>query len=107
MVYFIFSRNIAICGEELGQVKFDAQAIIDQGNKPEAITELDRLSYMVDLIDYECAVVPQNAYRITPSDEVRANGSYRGLCKDELDKLDNYRHFRMPSNDTKIDLLCT
>jgi radial spoke head protein 9 len=37
--------------------KLDDKAIIERGNRPKAITELDRLSFTVQTIEHECAVV--------------------------------------------------
>lgn len=37
--------------------KLDDRAIILRGNRPKAITELDRLSFTVQTIEHECAVV--------------------------------------------------
>lgn len=56
-------------------------------------------------IENECAVVPKSAFRTTPNDEVRCNDSFKGLSREEARNLDNYRHFRPSSQETKIDLL--
>merc|ERR1712183_784557 len=54
-------------------MKMDDASIKARGNQVKPITELDRLSYIVRLIDHECAVVPHTAYRCTPNDEIRPN----------------------------------
>ena len=39
------------------------------------------------------------------NDEIRYNESFNGLKMEDLGKLCNYRHFRKPSKESKIDTL--
>jgi len=83
----------------------DDASIKARGNQVKPITELDRLSYIVRLIDHECAVVPNTAYRCTPNDEIRSNMHFKGLTAAEARCVKNYCHFRPNSEQTRIDLL--
>ena len=76
----------------------DVLSIIQKGNVPQPITELDRLGYIVRKIDNECAVCPYSAFISTPSGEVKPNNNFRGLGLEEATKFENYRHCRL-SND--------
>lgn len=46
------------------------------------VTELDRLSHIVNSIENNCAVVPKGAYKFTPLKEAVRNEAFRGLTKD-------------------------
>jgi len=61
---------------------------------PKPITELDRLSYVVNQIENDCQVVPRGAFKFTPLREVRRNEAFRGLTKEEAFKPESYFHFR-------------
>lgn len=64
--------------------------------KPKAITELDRLSYVVGRIEEECHVVPEGAFKLTPISEVRPNEAFTGVEKEKV-SLDTFVHFRAPA----------
>jgi hypothetical protein len=46
------------------------------------LTELDRLSYVVNQIDNDCHLVPRGSVKKTPLMEVRRNEAFRGLKAD-------------------------
>lgn len=70
-------------------------SIIQRGNISQPITELDRLGFTVRKIHNDCAVCPYNAFIMTPSGEVKANGNFRGLSLIEAKEFENYRHYRL------------
>jgi len=75
--------------------------IIARGNQSSNLTELDRLSFVVQNIDMECAIVPKDAYKSTPNGELVKNIGYKGLKSDEI-SLENFRHFRNIPEQFKI-----
>ena len=66
-------------------------------------TELDRLSFIVKIIDYETNIFPQGAFRLIPIHELRRNDYFKGLKKDELKDVNKYSHFRKASQKEKVD----
>jgi radial spoke head protein 9 len=69
------------------------------------ITELDRLSYLVYIIEKECQTVPIGALKMTPIHEVRRNEGFRGLRGQAAFALENYVHFRAVLSKEKRDLI--
>ena len=61
---------------------------------PKHITELDRLSYIVKMIERECAVVPKGSFKFTPLYEVKKNEGFKGLSAEDGFKSENWKHFR-------------
>lgn len=64
--------------------KFDAEAVIERGNRAKSVSELDRLSFVVREIENDCAVVPYSSYFTTPNDEIRLNTQFKGLSLEEI-----------------------
>lgn len=60
-------------------------------------TELDRLATVVHEIERECQIVPEGAFKLMPSWELRHAQSYYGLKIEESTKPEKYLHFRKPS----------
>ena len=58
------------------------------------VTELDRLAFVVNEIDYACSVVPKNSFKMTPIREVRRNEAFQGINDTSIFDLENYEHFR-------------
>ena len=58
------------------------------------LTELDRLAFMVNIIENDCHIIPQGAMRLTENHEVARNCSFRGLNEHEAFDLEKYSHFR-------------
>jgi hypothetical protein len=48
-----------------------------------ALSELDRLSAVVSLIDFECAIVPRGALYLTAAKSIATNENYQGTFDDE------------------------
>jgi len=68
------------------------------------LTELDRLSYVVNQIDSDCFIVPRGSVKRIPLNEVRKNEAFRGLKPDQVFEVENYVHFRAPLHKDKIEL---
>lgn len=68
------------------------------------ITELDRLSHVVNQIDSDCHIVPKGSLKKTPLKETRINEAFRGLKADETFQIENYYHFRAPMHKHKVEL---
>jgi radial spoke head protein 9 len=68
---------------------------------PEKFTELDRLAYVVRAVEFDCAVLPIGAVKLTPAHEMRFDQSFRGLNIDETNSLSNWQHFREPHSEEK------
>ena len=74
-------------------------------NKPKNLTEVDRLSYIVRYIEYECAVVPKGSVKYTPINEMRINDNFCGLNEKEIRDLNNYFLLRPPQTKDKKDII--
>ena len=61
---------------------------------PKNFIEIDRLAYVVRAIDHDCAVVPQGAFRMTPTHELTRNPAFEGLPLGQIKEIKNYLHFR-------------
>ena len=59
------------------------------------VTELNRLSHVVNAIENHCAVVPKGSYKFTPLKEAVTNEAFRGLSQDAAFSLSNWQHFRV------------
>jgi radial spoke head protein 9 len=70
-----------------------------------AVSELDRLSYLVHAVESECQAVPTGSVKYTPIHEVRRNEGFKGLGGDAAFKLENYVHFRPVATKEKRDLI--
>jgi radial spoke head protein 9 len=68
---------------------------------PEKFTELDRLAFVVRAIEFDCAVLPIGAAKLTPAHELRFDQSFRGLSIEEANSLQNWQHFREPQTEEK------
>lgn len=67
------------------------------------ITELDRLSFVVHSIEYECQIVPVGSYKRTPVGDIHKNEAFRGLKADAAVQLCSYMHFRKAEQAKKVD----
>lgn len=65
-------------------------------------TELDRLSFIIRIIDYETSIFPQGAFKLIPIHELRRNENFKGLKMEELKNITKYSHFRKPTQLDKI-----
>jgi radial spoke head protein 9 len=69
------------------------------------VTELNRLSYVVQAIENSCAVVPRGSYKFTPLKETVKNEAFRGLNKDQAFALGNWQHFRPIQQAEKVGIM--
>jgi radial spoke head protein 9 len=46
-------------------------------------SELERLSFVVNTIDYQCGLVPVGALKLTPTHEIIGNINFKGLATDD------------------------
>ena len=70
----------------------------------DGIKELDRLSYVVGMIEHQCQIVPVGSYRKNTLGYVQMNDAYRGLKRSQLASMDSYMHLRPLEQKDKIDL---
>ncbi|CAD8211734.1 unnamed protein product [Paramecium pentaurelia] len=63
-------------------------------------SELERLSFVVQQIEFQCASIPVGSYRLTPTHEL-----IRKTFKGVKAELKNYQHFRAPIRKDKQDLI--
>ena len=86
-----------------------AQVVIDEDAgiviPAKQVTELNRLSQVVNSIENNCAVVPKGSFKFTPLKETIANEAFRGLTPDRAFALDQYQHFRPVQNPEKVGLM--
>jgi len=57
---------------------------------PKNLLELERLSYVVQAIENDCACVPIGAFKLIKTHEIRLNEMFSGLNLDEARKLNSY-----------------
>lgn len=65
---------------------------------PERFREMHRLSFVVNSIDHDAAVLPRGAFVVDASHKVLKNKSYEGLSYEAAGSLSNYYHFRSPES---------
>lgn len=93
----------------------DPTLILGAGDEPQnadeleapPFTELDRLAHVVHEVDHTVAVVPLEAFVVSPQRQVIANPSFRGLKWDEATQLASYFHFREPELPERAKALFT
>jgi len=61
-------------------------------------TELERLSLMVQEIDFDTSVVPKGAHCLNEAQNVVPNTQFMGLDTAKASSLTNYVHFRAPAS---------
>lgn len=72
---------------------------------PKNFVELDRLAYVIRAIDHDCSIVPQGAFRMTPSHELTRNKAFEGLTGSMAKDMKNYLHFRNVQQSEKREQL--
>jgi radial spoke head protein 9 len=65
---------------------------------PPPLTEADRLSQVVQEIDFDTAAVPKGAYALNEAHQVVLSTDFKGLGLTEARVLTNYVHFRPPTS---------
>lgn len=68
-------------------------------------SELERLSFVVNTIENQCALVPVGALKLTPTHEILVNTCYKGLNQQESLELKSYQHFRKPQSEEKQEFI--
>ena len=58
------------------------------------VSELDRLSHLVNSVDHDCAIAPKGSFKMIPLKEVRRNEAFKGLNKGQAFDVASYYHFR-------------
>jgi len=73
-----------------------------EGEQPPAaaaiLTEADRLSQVVQEVDFDTAVVPKGAHALNEAHMVVPSSDFKGLGLTEAKALANYVHFRAPTS---------
>lgn len=62
------------------------------------LTEMDRLSQVIQEIDFDTAVVPMGAYALNEARMVTPSMDFKGLGLTEAKSLSSYVHFRPPTS---------
>merc|ERR1719420_1137165 len=70
----------------------------DAPPKPPSLTEADRLSQVVQEIDFDTAAVPKGAYALNEAHMVVPSSDFKGLGLTEAKNLSNYVHFLPPTS---------
>jgi len=65
---------------------------------PQVLTEIDRLSQIVQEIDFDTAAVPKGAYALNENHQVVPSTDFKGLGITEAKSLTSYVHFRPPTS---------
>ena len=99
----VLNKNINLSFDKSENNEFGE--IYSRLNKPKNLTEVDRLSYVVRYIEYECSVVPKGSVKYTPLNEMRLNDNFHGLSEKEIGDLNNYLLLRPPQTKEKKELI--
>jgi hypothetical protein len=65
--------------------------------QPKPLTELDRLSYVVQQLQ-KISAVPKNRLKFTPTSQIQRNEAFRGLSREEAFDMKNWYFIRKPTN---------
>jgi len=65
---------------------------------PPSLTEADRLSQVVQEIDFDTAAVPKGSYALNEAHQVVPSSDFKGLGLTEAKALASYVHFRPPTS---------
>jgi len=65
---------------------------------PTPLTEADRLSQVVQEIDFDAAAVPKGAYALNEAHQVVPSSDFKGLGLTEAKSLASYVHYRPPTS---------
>jgi len=118
----IFVKSSVFFSGEFDNVIIEAPTSLESGSKsdiinmkeyshllmeipPRGVTELDRLAFVVNEIEYTCQAVPKNSFKMTPMREVRRNEAFVGRNDEEIFTIGNYEHFRAVSTKEKKEQL--
>jgi radial spoke head protein 9 len=65
------------------------------------LTELDRLSYVINAIENQCQIVPCGSYKKNTLGEVLPNDAFAGLATAQLTDLNQFMHLRPVEQEDK------
>ena len=85
--------------------EIDVASVIERGNQPKPITELDHLAYIVEKIENDCSVCPFEFYLKNKAGQLKPNLHYRGMSIEESGKLESYRHFRQAAQNEESRMI--
>merc|ERR1712100_144067 len=68
------------------------------GPKPPPLTEAERLSQVIQEIDFDTAAVPKGSYALNEAHLVVPSSDFKGLGLTEAKALASYVHFRPPTS---------
>jgi radial spoke head protein 9 len=75
-----------------------AEDAADQPPKPPPLTEADRLSQILQEIDFDTAAVPKGSHALNEAHMVVPSSDFKGLGLTEAKSLASYVHFRPPTS---------
>jgi len=84
----------AAAGELEGEEGAPADGDAQKGGK--VLTELERLTQVVQEIDFDTAAVPKGSYALNEAHVVVPSSDFKGLGLSQAASLDSYVHFRPP-----------
>lgn len=87
--------------EDGAELKSDISEELEIKVPVKALSEIDRVNYVVNAIENDCQVAPVGAYKMTSKHEVCRNESFSGLQPSDALKLTQYCHFRNVLDETK------
>lgn len=70
--------------------------------KERKLSEIERVSYTVQAIDFDCAVVPKGMYYLTPTGVISRNKNFSGLSRSDATKLESYALLRDPVSPSSL-----
>jgi hypothetical protein len=73
--------------------------------KKKNFTELNKISYIIRMIDHDTNIAPEGAFKILPIHELRRNDTFRGLKEEGLLDLNKYIHFRPITDPKKKEII--
>jgi radial spoke head protein 9 len=79
-------------------VEQDPEAPPPENQPPPPLNELDRLSQVVQEIDFDTAAVPKGAYALNESHIIVPSSDFKGLGATEAKSITSYVHFRPPTS---------
>jgi radial spoke head protein 9 len=88
----------AVADEEGGGDEEAEAAAAADANKPQKLTELDRLALVTQEIDFDTSAVPKGAHALNESHTVVQSNDFKGLGLTEATDLKKYVHFRAPTS---------
>jgi radial spoke head protein 9 len=70
--------------------------------KERKLSELERISYTVQAIDYNCSIVPKGQFQLSSTGVITRNKHFAGLSASAAAKKENYVLFRDATNESTL-----